>query len=153
MSGERVSPIVLAVLKIDNQLEFARLDNWQVSRLLAFEDSPGVDAELSIGIAQVRAIAHQASSLGEVAGRIDRGDGITHCELGELPRLAIEHHILSDHQRGRFELVHPLKDRIEIAWRAGIQDMELQSQPLGRRLQIFRLGISIGVPRIDQQAY
>ena len=40
--------------------------------------------------------------------------------------------------------------RVEIVLGAGMQDMELQSQPLGRQLQVFRLGIGIGIPRVDQ---
>jgi hypothetical protein len=36
---------------IDNQLEFARLDHRQICRLLALEDSSGIDASLAIGIA------------------------------------------------------------------------------------------------------
>jgi hypothetical protein len=63
--------IVLLFCDYD-QLEFSRLDDRQVSRLLAFEESSRVDTDLSICIARSVTRAHQATSLGEVAGRIDR---------------------------------------------------------------------------------
>ena len=49
--GRHGQPDRSGCLQVDNQLEFARLDHRQVRRLLAFEDSAGVAAGLSIGIA------------------------------------------------------------------------------------------------------
>src|SRR5437764_731539 len=44
-------------LQIDDQLEFRRLLNWQIRRLLPLEDPSGVNADLAIGICQARPIA------------------------------------------------------------------------------------------------
>src|SRR5262249_29519776 len=46
----------LGGLEVDHQLELGRLQNGQVGRLLALEDSPGIDTGLTIGIGEARAV-------------------------------------------------------------------------------------------------
>ena len=43
--------------------------------------------------------------------------------------------------------------RIEITFRAGIDNVKLQAKPSGRGLQVFRLRVSIRVGRIDEQSH
>ena len=42
------------------------------------------------------------------------------------------------------------KDRIEVALGAGVQDMQLQPESAGRRLQVSRLGLCTGIGRVDE---
>ena len=54
-----------------------RLDNRQIGGILAFENPSGIDASLPVHIAQVCAVAHEASRLSEIAGRVDRRNGVS----------------------------------------------------------------------------
>src|SRR5262245_47313105 len=56
----------LGGLEIDDQLEFGRLQDWEVGWLFALQDSAGVDANLAIGVTEVRSIAYQAASRDEL---------------------------------------------------------------------------------------
>src|SRR4029079_17273009 len=59
-------PERLGGLEVDHELDLCGLDDWQVCRLLALENPPGVDAGLAKGIGQVRSVAHQAADLGPI---------------------------------------------------------------------------------------
>src|SRR5215475_13996239 len=59
-------------VEVDHELEFDRLHDRQVGRLLALENAAGVHAGLAICISKVRSVAHQAASFGRLALRIDR---------------------------------------------------------------------------------
>src|SRR5262245_53757999 len=52
--------------KIDDQIQFGRLYNWQVSRLLALEDATSIYTDLTKHISDVGAITHQPAHLGVV---------------------------------------------------------------------------------------
>jgi hypothetical protein len=52
------SPERLCGLEVDDQLDFHRLLNRQVTRFGTFENSPRVGANLPIGISKVGSIAH-----------------------------------------------------------------------------------------------
>ena len=71
-------------LRVDDQLELARLYNGQICRLRALEDAPGIDAGLSIGIRDVGTIAHQSTSFDRVAIRKRRGNCMACRHSGKL---------------------------------------------------------------------
>src|SRR4029077_21005096 len=52
--------------EIDCELEFDRPYHWQVCRFLTLQDPAGVNADLSIVVHDVRAVAHEAAILDEV---------------------------------------------------------------------------------------
>src|SRR5580704_7281547 len=54
----------LGSLEIDNQLEFSRLRDWQVGRLFAPENTPGIDTDLAVCIGKSGSIADQSSGCG-----------------------------------------------------------------------------------------
>src|SRR6516225_9525097 len=83
-------PERLCGLEVDDQLDFHRLLNRQVTQFGTFENSPCVDAHLPIGISKVRSIAHQAARSSELAIRINRGKGMTRREHDELIALVRE---------------------------------------------------------------
>src|SRR5215510_13390894 len=76
VGGER-EPDCFGSLEINDHLEFARLDDRQIGGILAFENPSGIDASLPVHIAQVCAVAHEASRLNEIAGRVDRRNGVS----------------------------------------------------------------------------
>src|SRR5262249_41520304 len=53
----------LGGLEINHQLELGRLHDWQVRRLGVLEDATRESAELTIGIGQAGAIAHQSPDI------------------------------------------------------------------------------------------
>src|ERR1700747_3417800 len=61
-------------LEVDHQLEFRGLHHRKVSRLLALENPPDINANLSIGIDETGAVAHQAARCGKVAPNVQRGN-------------------------------------------------------------------------------
>jgi hypothetical protein len=54
-------------LGVDDQLELARLHNWQVGGLSALEDAPSIGAGLAPRIRNVGSVAHQPAGFGKVA--------------------------------------------------------------------------------------
>src|SRR5262245_33468803 len=58
--------------KVDNELEFDRLQYRQVRRLLAFEDTPDIDARVAISIGQIGPVAHNSARQAKKSSRIDR---------------------------------------------------------------------------------
>src|SRR5262245_64230768 len=45
--------------EIEHELELGRLHDWQVSGIVALENTPDVESSLTVGIRNVIAIAHQ----------------------------------------------------------------------------------------------
>jgi hypothetical protein len=63
-------------LDIDNQFELGRLEDWQVDRLGAIEDTAGINADLTIHVRNVGAVAHQATCFNMIPVRICRRNGM-----------------------------------------------------------------------------
>ena len=73
-------------------------------------------------------------------------------QCGELFAPASEECIGADHERACSQLDQGCEDRIEVAFGARMQDMELQPEGAGRRLQVSRLGLgNSGIGRVDEQ--
>src|SRR5262245_3414049 len=66
--------------EVDDQLDFHRLVNRQVSRFGTVENSTCVDADLPIGIRKIYSIAHEPARSRKQAVRINRGNGMTRRE-------------------------------------------------------------------------
>src|SRR6516162_6150496 len=64
----------LGGLEIDHELELGRLHHRQISRLLALEYSPGIDADLAVSIGYAGRVAHQTTGRDKLAQVIDRGN-------------------------------------------------------------------------------
>ena len=74
-------------------------------------------------------------------------------QCAELFTPGDEECIGTDHERLNLELVQPCKDRIEVAFATGMQDVELQPECTGRRLQVFHTGLGeIRAGRVDEQS-
>src|SRR5215475_14380269 len=63
----------LGGLEIDDKINFCDLLHREVGRLVAFENAPGIDANLAVIIVEAAAIAHQAAGQdvltdGKIAG-------------------------------------------------------------------------------------
>src|SRR5262249_55384675 len=70
--------------EIDDQLHLRGLLDRQISRLFAFENSSGVNADLTIVIRLTGSVAQQAAGRGERAILMDRGHRVAERQCGEL---------------------------------------------------------------------
>src|SRR5215472_18146702 len=61
----------LGGLQIDDPFEFRRQRDWQVGWLLALENPPGVDTNLSIGLREAPTVAHQAAGRDVLTQRVN----------------------------------------------------------------------------------
>src|SRR5215472_2943870 len=129
-------------LEVDDQLHLRGLLDRQISRLFAFENSSGVNADLTIVIRLTGSVAQQAAGRGERAILMDRGHRVAERQYGELFASGREECTGADDERAWSELGQGCKDRIKIALGARRQDMELQPQAAGRRLQVARKAFS-----------
>src|SRR3954447_15946483 len=68
-----VSPSVLAVLTLMTSSNLIGLHDRQIRRFNAFDDLPGIDSDLAIHLAEINAVAHQASSRDVFPKRIHGG--------------------------------------------------------------------------------
>src|SRR5262249_21972808 len=63
-------------LRVDDELEFARLQDRQVGGLRAFEDLPGVDGDMTRPVRAIDPVAHQPAGFDSLASAIGRGNPI-----------------------------------------------------------------------------
>jgi hypothetical protein len=79
----------LGGLEIDNELEFGRLQDRQISWFLASENTPCIDASLVVQVAEAAPIAHQAAGQGVLTVLEDRGQRMVGCQRRKLFRALI----------------------------------------------------------------
>src|SRR5262249_23039338 len=79
----------LGCLEIDDQLDFHRLPDRQVSGANPFEYAAGIKAKLATGLSSVAAVAQQAASKRVFAPRVNRRDRVTLSQsdnaIGRIP--------------------------------------------------------------------
>jgi hypothetical protein len=69
---------------VDDQLDLARLHDWQVRGLGALENVTCVDADLAVSIRQARSVAHQAAVVDKLTPCICRGYRVAYSQLNQL---------------------------------------------------------------------
>src|SRR3954470_6954202 len=111
--------------QVDDELEFARLDHRQVGRLLAFEDTTGIDTGLPVGLRQVRTIGHQTTGFRIVPRVVDAWQTMARGEGSDLDAPAEEKGVGSDDKR-----VNPLsgerrESRVYLATVARLDSVKL----------------------------
>src|SRR5262245_43151925 len=141
----------LCGLEIDNQFNRGGPLNRQVGRLLALENAARVDAEQTELIRTTASVAHQAAGSGEPASWVDRWHRVAERQCGELFPAADEQSIGADHKPACSQLDHSCKDRFKVVFRAGTQDMELEPEDAGPRLEVSRRGINKSTGRVDEE--
>ena len=137
--GGTVRPSALAVLRLITNSNLVGCMDRQVGRLLALENAAGIDAGLAVRFGKAGSVAHQAAGHGELAPKVDRGHRVAGRQRDDLIAPAVEERIGANDERAGPLLDHGCEGRVDVAFGAGIQDMELQPQRARRRLQVFRL--------------
>jgi hypothetical protein len=123
----------------------------QVGGLLAFENSAGVDADQTVRVHKTGSVAHQSAGQDETTHERYHRNRTTRCQCSDLLAPAREERIAADEECTCAHLGHSRKDRIEVAFGAGAQRMQLQSKLGGGFLQVSRLRLGIGIGRVDKQ--
>src|SRR5262249_17633448 len=74
----------LSGLEIDDEVKLRRSDHGQIARLGALENPSGVNAGLAIAVANVRSVAHRATSQNKLATKVNRRNFVTRGEGDKL---------------------------------------------------------------------
>ena len=141
----------LGGLEVDDQLELGRLLDRQIGRLGALEDLSGVNADLAIGSREARSIADQAAGRGEFAPLIDRRNGMACRQRHELLAPAVEERIGADDERAGMQLDEGREGGVDLAFGAGLQDMELQPLRARRLLHVSHRCARHRIVRVHEQ--
>src|SRR5262249_5178232 len=127
-------------------LEFRRLQDRQVSRLLTLEYPPNVNAGFTISPGKAHPVTEQPASRDKLAPFIDSGNGVASRQFDKLIDLGEKERIGTDRDRastpsnksseGGFDLIA-----------AGVHYFDL-AQGAGRTLHVSQLGFEIRIFRV-----
>src|SRR5215204_5188995 len=114
-------------LEVDDELDFGGLHDRQLGRLLAFQNTPNIDADLPRELGEIAAVAHQAASGRERAKDKDRRQRVAHCQRSKALRQTDEEAISRDYEPPDLQGGELRKDGIEVALALGVQNVQVQS--------------------------
>src|SRR5262245_65970564 len=77
-------------LQIDDELEFAGSQYWQLGGYFALEDTGAIDAALAKFLRDARPVAHQPAGLRKLARAVDRRQSVPCGQDGELHAVVVE---------------------------------------------------------------
>src|SRR6266498_1371608 len=110
----------LGSLEVYDQLDFRRLHDRQVGRLLALENFPSVDPDQTVIVRFTASVADEAACPDERVILVNRGHGVAKCQYAKLFDARIEEIIGADDERGESQLVQGCKHCIQVAFGARI---------------------------------
>jgi hypothetical protein len=126
-------------LQVDVHLDFGSLLHWQIGRLVAFKDSPGIDSDEAMTLRNVGPVAHQTTGRSELAPLVDCGHGVLKRKRGKLLGMAGEERITRNYQPGSPQLGQLCEDSVEVLFSTCVQDMQDDSKRTRRRKRFMRL--------------
>jgi hypothetical protein len=129
-------PERLGGLEIDDQLEFGRLLDRQIGRLVALENPPGIDARPAKGIRNVVAVTDQAAVRRILTKSINRRNRMACRERYDLIAAAEKKSACADDERTGPLPRKARKCRVDVTRRAGIQHKKLQPKSTRGRLHL-----------------
>src|SRR5262245_31014211 len=144
----------LGGLETEDQLDFrGKLHDREVSRLLAFENAPGVDAAQMICVRGIASVAHQTTGGGKLSKLVDRWNAVAEGECAELRGVAAEHRIgAADHERSRSQLRRCCDGCFEVDFGARVEYMKPHAECIGYGLRVFRNRRSEWICGVDEQS-
>jgi hypothetical protein len=129
-------------LRIDDQIELVRFDNWQLRGLGALKDAANVLTSLTKCIDNVGSVAYQASDLDKVSQRIDGRESIKRCQLSQLDAPTVQKHGGADNDCIGGIATHCLEGRIDLGTRVRIVNLDLQSHCASGSVYVRQLSFS-----------
>ena len=109
-------------MKVDDELEFGRLQHWQVGGLYALEDAAGIDADLTKRVREVGSVAHQPAGCDKIAIPINRRNPVARRQNGKLHAAVPEEGVGSDEESIGALARKSGKSSIDLADRRGVED-------------------------------
>src|SRR5215831_5675619 len=118
--------------EVDDQLDFCGLHDREVSRLLAFENAPGVETGQTVRLRNAASVAHKTARGGELAQKINCWYAVAEGECAELRGMATEPRIgAGDHQRGCSQLRRRRESRFEVGFGARVDYVKPHAECIG----------------------
>src|SRR5262249_41662845 len=132
---------------------FGRLQDRQVGRLLALENAAGVNASLAKGVRKASAVAHQAAGRGEFAPRVNCRNPMSVSQRHKFFAPGGKERSGSNDER-----VRPLsgkggKAAVEVAFRAGLENMKFLAESARGVLQVVQLARGGQKVRVNERGY
>src|SRR5262245_19276242 len=112
-------------LKVQDELEFGRLQHRQVSRLGPLKDATGIEADLTKSIPDVGSVAHQPTGCHMTTQGISSRNPVMRRQGSKLYGAADKECVAADEERIRALARKCGKGRINLSDRVGIEDLEL----------------------------
>ena len=112
-------------MKVDDKLEFGRLQHRQIGGLCAFEDFAGIDANLTKRVGEVGSVAHQPAGCHIITQRISCWNAVARRQGGKLHGAAGEECIAGDEEGIGTLTFKGGKGRIDLADGRGVENLDL----------------------------
>src|SRR5262249_17495824 len=128
-------------MKVDDELEFGRLQHRQITGLGALEDAAGIDADLTKGIREVGSVTHQPAGFHRLTGPISRWNLVARRQSGKLHAATDQEGIASDEENIEALAGRWGKGCIDLADGIGVEDLALQPQGGSGLLPLARRGL------------
>src|SRR5215470_4858723 len=132
----------LGGLEVDDQLDFGGLLDRQVGGFLALENAARVEATQAKHIAEVVSVAHEPARGSEFGILVDCWNPMAERQCRELFGSAREECIGTNDESAGAQLDQGREGRIDLRFRACIQNVELQPELARRYLQLLQLGLT-----------
>src|SRR5262249_43480108 len=126
--GRNFEAECLRGLEVDHELELPGAVDRHVRGLGTLEDAAGIDADPSIGIGYVVAVADQAAGCRELTTRRDHRNRMPRRQHSELPDARRIKRIRADSHSMRPLLRERCERRVDFGYRAGFEDKQPPSE-------------------------
>src|SRR5262245_8838557 len=151
-SWRNVEAECLGGLQVDHQLEFGRLQHRHIGWPLPLEDTAGINAGLAKCVRYAGAVADQATRPGECANAVQGRHRVPCCERDDSPALRSKERSMDHDDR-----IGPLsgkggKTADELAFRAGLDNLNSPTQRARCIVQVAQLGRAIWTVRVHERA-
>src|SRR5260370_20257615 len=106
-------------------MELRRLNYREITRLLAFENTPRVHAKLTIDLADAGTVANQTTGFDELAYLEDRWHCVARRQRYDLVSPAVEERVADQRDRANASIAEGREDGFQFAVGAGVENADL----------------------------
>ncbi len=110
-------------LEIEYKSQFGGSPYREIARFCAFQNLPGVDADLVIQVENAGSVAHQSPSRGELAPIVNCRNRMASCQRDDLFVMVEEEYVAADQDRTEPSLSQSRECCVDFALGARFEDM------------------------------
>src|SRR5262245_23555565 len=140
----------LCRLQVDDELKLGRAQDRHICRLLALEDTAGIDAGQAKLVHGARSVAHQSADLDKITQVVDRRQRMARRLRDDLYTTVTEQALWTDEECIRALLHKAGECNIDLPTVAGAEKVDFPPDGRSRCLQIFGQGLGPRIARIDE---